>query len=141
MGNDHNLLVRGQVSHNAYTQVASEMGMAALLVYLMFMLVPIKRLRRIERETFALRRGSRFYYLAVGLQSSLVCYMITSFFLSVAYVWNVYYLVGYAVCLRRLYETRPDAERINTGALDQKSVGEEAKAQPAALALDGGQVV
>ena len=31
--------------------------------------------------------------------------MISSFFLSVAYVWYVYYLVGYAVCLRRIYES------------------------------------
>jgi hypothetical protein len=30
--------------------------------------------------------------------------MVSSFFLSVAYAWNVYYLVGYAVCFRRIYE-------------------------------------
>jgi hypothetical protein len=135
MGNDHNLLPRGQVSHNAYTQVASEMGMAALVIYVMFMVVPLKQLRRIERETFAARRASRYYYLAVGLQASLICYMITSFFLSVAYVWNVYYIVGYAVCLRRLYETRPDAERINTEKLDQQTIAaDEASGQQAVLA-------
>jgi O-antigen ligase len=149
MGNDHNLLVRGQVSHNSYTQVASEMGMAALLVYLMFLIVPLKRLKRIERETFSERRGSHFYYLAVGLQSSLVCYMITSFFLSVAYVWNGYYLVGYAVCLRRLYATRPDALRSNTEVLGQQSgaVGQQSfeaddeLGQRGALALEGRHVV
>jgi hypothetical protein len=31
--------------------------------------------------------------------------MVCSFFASVAYLWYVYYLVGYAVCLRRLYES------------------------------------
>jgi hypothetical protein len=31
--------------------------------------------------------------------------MVSSFFLSVAYTWNVYYLVGYAVCFRRIYES------------------------------------
>jgi len=34
----------------------------------------------------------------------LLVYMVSSFFLSVAYAWNVYYLVGYAVCFRRIYE-------------------------------------
>jgi hypothetical protein len=31
--------------------------------------------------------------------------MVSSFFLSVAYHWYVYYLVGFAVCMRRLYES------------------------------------
>jgi hypothetical protein len=43
--------------------------------------------------------------LTVGLQASLVAYMVSSFFLSVSFNWYVFYLVGYAVCLRRLYES------------------------------------
>jgi hypothetical protein len=42
--------------------------------------------------------------LALGLQASLIAYLVSSFFLAVAYNWYVFYLVGYAVCLRRLYE-------------------------------------
>ena len=60
---------------------------------------------RIADETFDARSHSRFYYLALGLQASLLAYMVSSFFLSVAYLWYVYYLVGYAVCLRRIYES------------------------------------
>ncbi|HEV2905296.1 MAG TPA: hypothetical protein VGW32_09620, partial [Pyrinomonadaceae bacterium] len=45
-----------------------------------------------------------FYYLALGLQASLIAYAVSSFFLSVAYRWYIYYLVGYAVCFRRIYE-------------------------------------
>jgi hypothetical protein len=36
--------------------------------------------------------------------------MVSSFFLSVAYLWYVYYLVGFAVCLRRLYEAETGEE-------------------------------
>jgi O-antigen ligase len=95
----------GLVTHNAYTQVAAEMGMAALVIYTMFVVTPLKRLGQIARETFAERSNSRYYYLAVGLQASLIGYMVATFFLSVAYLWYVYYLVAYAVCLRRLYES------------------------------------
>jgi O-antigen ligase len=95
----------GLVTHNAYTQVASEMGMAALVIYTMFVATPLKRLGQIVRETFTARSDSRYYYLAVGLQASLVGYMVATFFLSVAYLWYVYYLVAYAVCLRRMYES------------------------------------
>jgi O-antigen ligase len=96
---------KGLVTHNSYTQVASEMGMAALACYTMFIIAPLKKLAQIGRDTFETRRDSRFYYLALGLQASLLAYLVSSIFLSVAYVWYVYYLVGYAVCLRRLYES------------------------------------
>jgi putative inorganic carbon (HCO3(-)) transporter len=92
-------------THNAYTQVAAEMGLPALAAYVWFMIYPLKRLFRIERETYAERRTSRFYYLAVGLQASLVGYMIASTFYTVAFYWNIYYLVAYAICLRRMYES------------------------------------
>jgi O-antigen ligase len=96
---------RGLVTHNSYTQVAAEMGMAALVCYTMFIVTPLKKLGQISRETFEARRNSNYYYLAVGLQASLVGYMVCSFFASVAYLWYVYYLVAFAVCLGRLYES------------------------------------
>jgi O-antigen ligase len=103
IGNFRIMSIRELVSHNAYTQVSSEMGLAALALYTMFIVTPLKRLRMIERETFASRRGSKFYYLSVALQASIVAYMIDSFFASVAYEWFIYYLVGYSVALRRIY--------------------------------------
>ncbi|MCA1612930.1 MAG: O-antigen ligase family protein [Acidobacteria bacterium] len=110
MGNFHIVSIRELVSHNAYTQVAAEMGLAALVFYFLFMWTPLRRLRLIERETFDGRRTSHFYYLAVGLQGALVAYMVSSFFGSVAYQWYVYYLVGYAVSLRRIYEAEVGRE-------------------------------
>jgi len=102
MGNFHFRGFQEKVSHNAYTQVAAEMGFLALVIYAKFLLVPLRRLLLIERVTFLPRKASRYYFLAVGLQASLVGYMVCSFFASVAYYWYVYYLVGYAVCFRRL---------------------------------------
>jgi O-antigen ligase len=103
LGNFYYRGAHDQVSHNAYTQVASEMGLAAFVVYVMFLVTPIRRLRRVERETFAEKKRARFYYLSIGLQASIVGYMVSSFFASVAHLWYVYYIVGYSLCLRRLY--------------------------------------
>jgi len=103
LGNFHYKGQHDQVSHNAYTQVAAEMGMAALVFYCMFMLSSLKGLRQVERDSLAEKDRARFYHLAVGLQASIVAYMVSSFFASVAHLWYVYYIVGYAVCLRRLY--------------------------------------
>jgi hypothetical protein len=57
----------------------------------------------IERELYERNEASRFYYLAIGLQASLVGYMVASFFAAVAYQWYIYYLVAYAIALRRIY--------------------------------------
>ncbi len=90
-------------SHNAYTQVSSELGAVAMIVYILFLISPLGALRKISRETSDSRRKSHYYYLAVGLEASLIGYMVASFFASVAFLWYVYFLVGYAICLRRLY--------------------------------------
>ena len=105
MGNyQPNMSYDGLVTHNSYTQVASEMGLLALCCYTMFIVTPIRKLATIARQTFGTKADSDFYYLALGLQASLIVFMVSSFFLSVAYAWNIYYLVGYAVCFRRIYE-------------------------------------
>jgi putative inorganic carbon (HCO3(-)) transporter len=90
-------------SHNAYTQVSSELGIVAGFAYILFLITPLGPLRKISRETSDFRRKSHYYYLAVGLEASLIGYMVASFFASVAFLWYVYFLAGYAICLRRLY--------------------------------------
>lgn len=134
IGNFHIVSIKELVTHNAYTQVAAEMGLAAMVIYVLFIITPLKRLREIERETFASRRGSKFYYLAVGLQGSLIGYMVSSFFGAVAYQYYIYYLVGYAVCLRRIYAASPDAK----AALDEKDEmpGNDAGRTPTRLAAE-----
>jgi O-antigen ligase len=104
MGNFHIVSIREAVTHNSYTQVAAEMGIIASVIYTMFIVAPLRRLRQIVQESSSKGRASRFYYLAIGLQVSLIGYLVGSFFASVAYLFYVYYLVGYAVCLRRIYE-------------------------------------
>lgn len=98
--------IRSQVTHNAYTQVSSEMGLAAVILYAMFIVAPLRRLRSIEQACIGKSREQRYYYyLSVGLQASLIGYMISSTFLSVAHYWFIYHLVGYTVILRRIYQS------------------------------------
>lgn len=94
-----------KVTHNAYTQVAAEMGVAALVFYVLFMVVPFKGLRKIEQQSYGNKSERRYFYAATALQASLLGYMVASFFASVAYLWYIYYLVAYAVCLRRIYDS------------------------------------
>jgi O-antigen ligase len=129
MNNFYHYTERGKPTHNAFTQVSSELGLPALGVYLAFILVPFLHLRRMENETVGVPSHRHLYYLSVGLQASLVGFMASSFFLSVAYYWIVYYLVGYAVCLRRIYET--GAGRVLGRVIPAEDVADLEKPLPA----------
>ncbi|MBV9215249.1 MAG: hypothetical protein JO053_03650 [Acidobacteria bacterium] len=90
-------------THNAFTQVSSELGVLGLAAYLIFMISPFRKLRAIERTLFDAENHSWFYYMSIGLQASIVGYWVSSFFASVAYNWFIYYLIAYAVAFRRIY--------------------------------------
>ncbi len=125
--------IRNMVTHNSYTQVSSELGLPALAVYVMLIVTAIRRLGRVARETYEERSRRRLHYLAIGVQASLIGYMVSSAFYAVAFNWHVYYLAGYAVCLWRLNES----EKARTGdkkkALDP-AVGDDPVAAAAAVA-------
>ena len=95
--------VREHQTHNAFTQVSSELGLLGLVAYLVFIISPFRKLRAIERTLFEKDEHDWFYYLSIGLQASIIGYMVSSFFASVAYNWFIYYLIAYAVAFRRIY--------------------------------------
>jgi O-Antigen ligase len=109
--------VRNLVTHNAYTQVSAELGLLGLAAYLIFIISPFRKLGAIERILFAKDTHDWFYYLSIGLQASIVGYMVSSFFVSVAYNWFIYYLIAYAVAFRRIYQI-------------ENNLHEEVKAEP-----------
>ncbi len=104
-------------THNAYTQVSSELGLLGLAAYLILMISPFRKLGAIERTLFAKSETGWFYYMAIGLQASIVGYMVSSFFASVAYNWFIYYLIAYAIAFRRIYSVE---NGLNTEAEEPK---------------------
>ncbi len=103
IGNSPTFGAHNLQTHNAYTQVSSELGILGLIAYLIFIVSPLRKLGAIERSNYAADKYDWFYYLAIGLQASIVGYMVSSFFASVAYNWFIYYLIAYAVAFRRIY--------------------------------------
>lgn len=109
--------IRNLVSHNSYTQVSAELGIAGLMAFVLFMVSPFRKLAAIERQMENDRNGRWFYYLAIGLQASLIGFMVSSFFVSVAYTWFIYYIVAYAVAFRRIYSLEYDIEEEKGGGI------------------------
>ena len=117
IGNFPIVATQNHQSHNAFTQVTSELGVAGFVAYMIFMIAPFRRLRAIERRQFDAGELDWFYYVSIGLQASIVGYWVSSFFASVAYNWFIYYLLAYAVAFRRIY------------ALENKDVLDEEEAK------------
>ena len=92
-------------THNAYTQVASELGFPATIIYVLFLVAAIKRVRRYADPSKLDPKKRRLGYLAIGLEASLIGFVVVSFFASVAFLWYIYYLVGYVICVSRLCDT------------------------------------
>jgi putative inorganic carbon (HCO3(-)) transporter len=95
--------IHDRETHNAFTQVSSELGLLGLAAYLVFIISPFRKLRAIERTLFNSQEHAWYYYMSIGLQASIVGYLVSSFFGSVAYNWFIYFLIAYAVAFRRIY--------------------------------------
>jgi O-antigen ligase len=98
-------------THNSYTQISSELGLLGLALYLTFILSPLRKLFAMQRRLYAENELNWFYYLSIGLQASIIGFMVSSFFGAVAYNWFIYYLIAYAVGFRRIYQIGLNEEK------------------------------
>jgi O-antigen ligase len=96
---------REQGTHNSYTQVSAEIGFAAMVVYILFLIATLKRVAKMPHPKSVDKRQRLLPYLAIGVQASLIGYMVTSFFAAVAFFWYVYYLAAYGIIISRLYQS------------------------------------
>lgn len=117
MGNSRIMNDNNLQWHNAYMQVASELSVLGLAVYLILLISPFRKLGAIERTLFARGETDWFYYMAIGLQASIVGYLVSSFFVSVAYNWFAYYLIAYAVAFRRIYQIEKGVKEVESNSL------------------------
>jgi O-antigen ligase len=88
-------------THNSYTQLSSEAGVPALLIYLMIFWRAFANIRAVKRDPGAPAENLLF---AGALRASLVGYLVGSFFDSVAYEFFPYILVAYTTSLFRIRE-------------------------------------
>jgi O-antigen ligase len=86
------------VTHNSYTQLSSEAGVPALLIFFLLIRRTFRNLRMLRNE----HKGSQTWYLARALDCAMITYLVGAFFLSTAYWLVPYLLVTYASALLRI---------------------------------------
>jgi putative inorganic carbon (HCO3(-)) transporter len=105
MGNFHIYSIHDKPAHNAYLEIAAELGVMGLIAYLILIFAPLRSLHRIERQTRGRRsKGAwEMYWLSVSIQAAFIAYIVCSLFASIQYLWYLYYTAAYAVALRQIY--------------------------------------
>lgn len=112
MGNFHIYSIHEKEAHNAYLEIAAELGVIGLLAYLYLIFKPLSSLAHLERETKKMqsKEEAEMYWLSACLQAAFVAYMVCSFFASIQYLWYLYYTAAYAVALRQIYAAEQAAK-------------------------------
>jgi O-antigen ligase len=87
-----------RVTHNTYTELTSECGIPALIIFLFFLRAAFKNLKRV-RESRLFAESAEVRLFSGGLWASLAGYIVGAFFASTAYQLFPYFLVAYTTAL------------------------------------------
>jgi len=91
---------RWSLVHNVYLQIAVDLGIPALGVYVLLLVRTLGSVRQARRAWRA--RGVNLYHLAHGLEISLIGFAVAAMFYPVAYHLFFFYLAGLAVAVKQL---------------------------------------
>jgi putative inorganic carbon (HCO3(-)) transporter len=92
--------VRWRNIHNVYLEIAVDLGIPALLVYLALLYRALRSVAEVRRAWSA--ADVDLHYLAQGLEISLIGFAVAAMFYPVAYHLFFYYLLGLAVAVKGL---------------------------------------
>lgn len=86
--------------HNVYLEYAVELGLPGLVLFLLLFAESVKSTSVAQRESGGASGGRELFYLAEGIQISLLAFAVSAFFHPVAYQFGFYYFAGLAVAAR-----------------------------------------
>jgi hypothetical protein len=90
-----------KVAHNAYTELAAESGIPALVLFLMALAAAFKNVGQI-RKSRQYREDPEFALFTQAVWAGLAAYMTGSFFASTEYNLYPYFVIGYTCALVRI---------------------------------------
>jgi O-antigen ligase len=90
------------VIHNIYMRIGSEIGIPALIIFLIFYYRLLKNMRLIQAKFKEAKEHQEIFYIALALEISLIGYFFNGFVSSEAYQFTFFYFAGFAVALKRI---------------------------------------
>ena len=98
----HVSVARGSLArdaHNAYLKLGAELGVAALVVYVLFIVSAIAAARAVRRFFHRRRNGWELGRLAGGVEMALIAFAVGAMFSPSPYHFYLYYPAGLAVAI------------------------------------------
>jgi O-antigen ligase len=89
-----------QGTHNSFTQVSSEAGIPAFIVFVLLMVVVVRQMRKVSRECGDDPAREELSLFARATQVSVLAFAFGGFFAHLAYDFYLYYLVGIGAALQ-----------------------------------------
>ena len=96
--------------HNAYLEYAVDLGIPGLAMFLLLLVWCVRNTTFVQRRSAAVPALREFFYLAEGIQISLIASAVAALFHPAGYQFYFYYIAGLAVALKAVY---------NEAAVDQ----------------------
>jgi len=99
--------VAGRVAHSIYITMISELGLIGTCIIIGMIINALNDLKAIRAQSFQQNivsntTSKKNYFLALGLEGSLVAYLASGAFLAILYYPNVWLLMGFIVSLKRI---------------------------------------
>lgn len=93
-----------QIVHNVYLQYAVDLGIPGLVLFLLLLFGCIKSATFVQRRSAGVSTLRELFFLAEGIEVSLIAFAVAAFFYPVAYHFYSYYIGGLALAIKAIYE-------------------------------------
>lgn len=107
-------------THNTFTQISSEGGIPALIIYLMLLVTVIVNMRRLAKRCKRRPELAEEKALANATIVSILSFMVGACFAHIAYEYYLYYLAGVGVALQTVFLTTTGQSLAPTARAEQK---------------------
>lgn len=87
-----------KLAHNTHLEIAAELGVPALIVFLGIFVAAFRALGRVRRRTHD-AASTHLSNIALGMQAGLVAYLVSAFFVSAWWQKLVWLLIFLTMCL------------------------------------------
>jgi len=89
--------------HNVYLEYAVELGLPGLMLFLLLLAACIKSVVLVQQRSAEVPGFREFFYLAEGIQISLLAFSVAALFSPVGYHLYFYYVAGLAIAIKSLW--------------------------------------
>jgi hypothetical protein len=94
--------VKWETAHNAFLQIAVELGIPGIAIFVTLLYTAIRSCRCLVRAATDRPELNKMTWMAHAVETSLSAYIVGAFALSQAYAPILYLLLGLTACLRRI---------------------------------------